>query len=54
MVIMSSDNDGTDIESDQSDFNNLVVHEEIISLPHVNASWQEFEKVRVVHHCCID
>jgi len=54
MVIMSSNNDGTDIESDQSDFDNLVIHKEIISLPHVNASRQEFEKVCVVHHCCID
>jgi hypothetical protein len=54
MVIMSFNNDGTNIKSDQSDFDNPVVHEEIISLPHVNASQQEFEKVHVVHHCCID
>jgi len=50
---MSSENDGTDVESDQSDFDNPVVHEEIISSPQINASWQEFEKVHV-YHCCLE
>ena len=53
IVIMSSENDGTDVESDQSDFDNPVVHEEIISSPQINASRQEFEKV-CVYHCCLE
>jgi hypothetical protein len=50
---MSSENDGTDVESDQSDFDNPVLHEEIISSPQINASQQEFEKVHV-YHCCLE
>jgi len=50
---MSSENDGTDVKSDQSDFDNPVVHKEITSSPHINASQQEFEKVHV-YHCCLE
>jgi len=39
IVIMSSENDSTDVELDQSDFDNPVVYEEIISSLHINASW---------------